>query len=370
MSALTPLFRYVLMHATRKNGFKLVLAFMTYYIYKYRGHALGTNRRSDLKQPKGAVPLLGHMPLISSVPPTQLYQFFLKLHVELGPVWSLSLPGVRMVQIDTPENIEHVHKVNFWNYEKGPIFKDVMGILFGDGIFSADGHEWRFQRKLASNIFSVRAFREYTSDVFVVEGKKVLEHLGRAADQGTPIDFHDLMHRFTLDSFGTISFGESFGCLDDLGVEVPFAFAFDDLLQIVTKRLIDPLWKIRERVTSTGKRAKEHQEYMYKHALKFIQKRREEGHRRQNRDLLQLCMEAKDENGQPISDDYIVDIFLNFTLAGRDTTAQALAWMFYLLHRDGTDKTIAKGLAAEADDVLGGQDPTYETYKRQKFAEA
>lgn len=57
-------------------------------------------------------------------------------------------------------------------------------------------------------------------------------------------------------------------------------------------------------------------------------------------------------------------------IAGRDTTAQALSWMFYLIYRDGTDTNIAKLLTQEVDDVLRGADPTYETYKQQKYAEA
>ncbi|KAF9900604.1 hypothetical protein BX616_002551, partial [Lobosporangium transversale] len=331
MSAITSIFQYLFTHATHKNNAKLAVAFFAFFLYKYRGHALGTRRRHDLKEPKGALPFLGHMTLLSSIPPTELYQFFEKLNEELGPVWSISLPNLRMIQIDTPENIEYVHKTNFWSYEKGPMFRDVMGVLFGDGIFGADGEEWRFQRKLASHIFSVKAFREYTTDVFVVESKKVLEHLGRAADQGKIIDFHDLMNRFTLDSFGTyeppklfyikatventliVSFGESFGCLDDITKEVEFAFAFDDLAEICSFRLIDPFWKLRERLTSLGKRAKMDRDVIRGHALRAIQKRKQEGHHGHRKDLLQLFMDAKTENGEPLSDDMMIDIFLNFT---------------------------------------------------------
>jgi len=57
-------------------------------------------------------------------------------------------------------------------------------------------------------------------------------------------------------------------------------------------------------------------------------------------------------------------------IAGRDTTAQALTWMLYLIYRDGADKDIAKILTKEVDDVLQGGDPTYESYKQQKYAEA
>ena len=79
---------------------------------------------------------------------------------------------------------------------------ELISLMHWVGIFTRDGAEWRFQRKLASHIFNVKAFREYTSDVFVIEGKKVLDHLGKAADEGTVVDFYALMLHFTLDSFG------------------------------------------------------------------------------------------------------------------------------------------------------------------------
>jgi len=44
---------------------------------------------------------------------------------------------------------------------------------------------------------------EYTSDVFVLEGQKVCDYLGKAADQKLVVDLHELLLKMTLDSFGT-----------------------------------------------------------------------------------------------------------------------------------------------------------------------
>ncbi|KAF9085790.1 Protein kinase alk2 [Mortierella sp. AD031] len=369
--AIAELVSNVLKHATRSNNLKLLFALSALFVYKYRSHAIGTRRRADLKEPKGAYPLLGHMPLLAMIPGTKLYDFFEKNYRELGPVWSISLPVIgRMIQGDTPEMVEHVLKSNFWAYEKGPIFKGALGDLFGSGIFASDGATWKFQRKQASHIFNVKAFREYTSDVFVIEAQKVLEYLGKAADAGTEIDFHALMLHFTLDSFGAVSFGESFGCLENIESKVDFAVSFDDLTATCSDRLMDPAWKIREALTKVGAKAKYDKNLIRKHSLEVIERRRRDGFKGAKKDLLQLFMEAKDDGGQPLSDEYLVDIILNFTIAGRDTTAQALSWMFYLLNRDGTDKNIMKTLIQEVDDVLGDGLPSYETHKQQKYAEA
>ncbi|KAF9360361.1 hypothetical protein BGX26_009713 [Mortierella sp. AD094] len=371
MSALVLLFRDMLVHATRGNVLKLFLAFAVFYIYRYRSHAIGTHRRRDLKQPKGAYPILGHMPLLASVPETELYQFFEKMYNELGPVWSISLPGFgRMIQIDTPENIEHALKTNFWSYEKGPILKGIFGELMGNGIFLADGANWKLQRQLSSHIFDIKAFRDYTSDVFVIEGKKVIAYLGKAADEGIVVDFQALMLHFTLDSIGAISFGKSFGCLDNVEVEVPFAVSLDDMLENCTRRLVDPMWKIRERLTGAVKRNDHDRRLIRNYALEIIKTRRCDGNQGNRKDFLQLFMEGKDSEGQHLSDDFLVDIIINFMGAARDTTSHALTWMLYMIYRDGADENIAKTLIQEVDNILGESDPTYDTYKKQKYTEA
>jgi len=132
--AITELVRFVLQHATKTNNLKILFALSAFFVLKYRSHAVGTRRRDDLKEPKGAYPLLGHMPLLAMIPGTKLYDFFEKNYRELGPVWSISLPFIgRMVQGDSPELVEYVLKTNFWAYEKGPIFTDALGDLFGKG---------------------------------------------------------------------------------------------------------------------------------------------------------------------------------------------------------------------------------------------
>lgn len=86
-------------------------------------------------------------------------------------------------------------------------------------------------------------------------------------------------------------------------------------------------------------------------------------------DLLQLFMDMK-EDGEPLSDDMLVDSVLNFVIAGRDTTAQALSWTFYLMHRREADPGVRKKLAQETDEILKGGYPTYESTKQQKYAES
>ncbi|KAF9358799.1 hypothetical protein BGX26_000871 [Mortierella sp. AD094] len=371
MSILISIFGRVLSHGTASNGLKIILGIVLFYTYKYRSNAVGSRRRFDLKEPKGAVPLLGHLPVLASMPFTEMCQFFEKQNNELGPVWSITLPGLgRPIQIDTPENLEHVLKTNFTNYGRGQLFKDITWELGGNSLFTSDGAQWKFQRHIGNGIFHVKAFQEYVSDALVVEGKKVLDILGKAADEGTIVDMQKLMLDYTIDVFGSISFGGSFGCLDNIEKKAPFVKAFEDMLEIFGNRLKDPTWKIREQPDGTRKRAESNKMFLRGHAQEIINKRRREGYSAAKKDLLQLLMEGRDDAGEPLPDDLIVDNIIAFTVAGRDTTAQALTWMFYSILRGCSDPEIIKNLVKEVDEVFDGSEPTHETYRKQKYAEA
>ncbi|KAG0362681.1 hypothetical protein BG005_004555 [Podila minutissima] len=165
---------------------------------------------------------------MSTIPGLKLNAFYEKMYNEFGPVWAISLPGIGcMIQGDSPEIVEHVLKTSFRAYEKG--------------IFQSDGPRWRFQRKLMSHIFNVKAFKEYVSEVFVNEGYKVIEYLGKAADQGTIVDF------------------------------LPFAVSFDSLNATCSDLLVDPAWRIRERFTSAGANSHHDKNLIAQHAYALME---------------------------------------------------------------------------------------------------
>ncbi|KAF9325792.1 hypothetical protein BG006_010740 [Podila minutissima] len=271
-----------------------------------------------------------------------------------------------MTEVDTPELLEHILKTNFWSYEKDDHFRSVFWDLVGNGILTADGHDWKHQRKLMDRIFTVNAFKEYITDVFVTEGQKVIDNLAKAADEGTVVDFQLLIQHFALDAIGT----DSFKCPDDVGKQVRFASAFDELLQFTAMRVVDPLWKIHEKFTGRGKKAQNDQDIVAAPCYRLMEKRRHEGFYGTKKDLPQWFLEAKDDVGNHLPDDLIKDMLVSITFAGRDTTAISMAWMLYSLHCTGADPDVLKKLVQEMDDVLQNGLPSYQTYKQQKFAEA
>ncbi|KAF9956549.1 hypothetical protein BGZ72_002683 [Mortierella alpina] len=357
--------------ATRPNAQKLLLTYLLYALVKYRHTSFGARPRPDLKGPSGW-PLIGNLLDVMLTPQNQILQQQVADHEKYGDVYSVSIPALgRIINVTDPEIVDHILRVNFWAYVKGPRARVNLEPLVGQGIFSADGEHWKWQRKLASNIFSVKAFRHYTSDVFCREGQAVIEYLNSVADTGKAVDMQQLFYCYTLDSFGEIAFGESFGCLVDPETEVDFAAAFDRLNNGLANRALTPSWRLRDWWNGNDVKIKRDSKAVRDFALNIIKKRRsqegEEGPR--NKDLLQLFMDLNNE-GETLSDDMLIDSVLNFVIAGRDTTAQALSWTFYLMHRSMASSEILEHLVKETDDVLAGGLPTYESTKQQKYAEA
>ncbi|KAF9128148.1 hypothetical protein BGW39_005310 [Mortierella sp. 14UC] len=364
------------------NPRKLLLAYALYLVYKYRRSVLFVRPRPDLPGPPG-LPLIGNFWEMATVPKTDFHQAQERNFNKYGKVYTMAIPGIgRTITTKDPEILDHILRTHFWIYEKGTRFKETLGPLAGDGIFTADGDHWKWQRQHASKIFTVKAFRQYTNDVFCQEAQRAINYLEKFADTGKAVDLQRLFYCFTLDSFGEIAFGEVFGCLDNPDKDVEFAAAFDRLNHNLAGRFLSPVWKLVDWWTGNDKQVEKDRAIVRDFAQRIIDRRRAErrsGSKHDEgkdvglgkKDLLQLFMDiGTEEGGTPLSDEMLVDSVLNFVIAGRDTTAQSLAWTFYLMHRREADPAIVSRIVEETDEILKGGLPTYETTKQQKFAEA
>ncbi|KAG0737059.1 hypothetical protein G6F57_002942 [Rhizopus arrhizus] len=160
--------------------------------------------------------------------------------------------------------------------------------------------------------------------------------LEKASIEGTIIDFHDVMFRFTLDSFVYLGFGIQLDTL--LNKEkVPFAVSFDFLQRLSAERFIDPLMGIKESLVnlfcSKEKTTRYNINIVDSFAQQVIGQRRKEMKegKTDHKDLLSRFMNTTNEYGERLSDRELRDNVLNFIIAGRDTTAQAVSWLFYCI---------------------------------------
>jgi cytochrome P450 len=214
--------------------------------------------------------------------------------------------------------IEHVLKSNFYSYEKGPFFHEILSSFLGGGIFNADGEQWKGQRKTASWIFNVRNFRDFMVKVFTQECAQLLEIFKRASESREIVDAQDLFLRFTLESFGRIGFGIE---LNNLGryregdlSPVPFAAAFDKSQSVVDHRFLNPWWKWTDYLTGAHSELKRCSKVIDGMAYSVIERRRQDPKRHQYDDLLSRFMDAKKDDGSSYSDKELRDVVINMIM--------------------------------------------------------
>ncbi|KDN47759.1 cytochrome P450 [Tilletiaria anomala UBC 951] len=354
----------------------------------YHDRPIFVTSRPELPKVTPAYPLVGNLPeLLRNLwhdPKRQygmlhLMDSFQKQFGKGGMPFTMTAPGAsfggRTVAINRPEYIQWAQKTNFENYEKGYHFrKNMQDVLSEHGIFAADGQVWKKQRKMASHIFSVGNFRTHVQKTVQSDLELLMKLAKDAADSGTRLNLPDVMFRFTLDTFGEMAFNANLNCLPTetkgLQEEVPFATAFDFAQQVMVERFFDPFWRFTECFSAQGRQMRRAVKVLRKTCFEIIDKRlanQASGmsmgavDNKEGKDLLQLFMDMG------LQRDELLPVVLNFIIAGRDTTAQALSWAFLELHKH---PDIVKKIREEASRVIGDRFMEYDDLKRLPYTNA
>eukprot|EP00746_Dinoflagellata_sp_MGD_P027051 gnl/MRDRNA2_/MRDRNA2_163744_c0_seq1.p1 gnl/MRDRNA2_/MRDRNA2_163744_c0~~gnl/MRDRNA2_/MRDRNA2_163744_c0_seq1.p1 ORF type:complete len:530 (+),score=82.30 gnl/MRDRNA2_/MRDRNA2_163744_c0_seq1:82-1671(+) len=275
-----------------------------------------------------------------------------------------------------PKNVEHILKTNFDNYPKGENLQKIFNDLLGRGIFAADGKEWFQQRKTTSHMFTAKLFKEHIYAVVKRNSEKLCSIL-KTSDPSKPVDVFNLMNRFTLDTIGEIGFGKSIGSLED--ATSPFLQSFDRAQEIVMFRFLNPFWWIYRFLKSgTERDTKEHMTRLDQYSrevardLQSLFKKEAENPQEANttgalKSFVGMFLADAQKRKGNVDETQLRDLVLNFLIAGRDTTAQALSWTVFLLclHPEVEEKAIQ-----EIRNVCGDDGPSYDDLNRMNYLQA
>lgn len=202
-----------------------------------------------------------------------------------------------------------------------------------------DGEKWKQQRKLASFEFSTRVLRDFSCAVFRRNAVKLVGIIAHFSKAKQAFDIHDMLMRYALDSIFKVGFGVELNCINGSSSEdgAKFIKAFDDANELVYRRYIDPFWKLK-RILNIGSEAvlKRNIQIMDKFVHRLIQQKRKllqenQQYSMEKEDILSRFLEARKKDPEKMTDEYLRDIILNFMIAGKDTTANALSWFIYAL---------------------------------------
>jgi cytochrome P450 len=272
--------------------------------------------------------------------------FVLAVAREYGPVAQTRIAWLSICWITGPEAARYVLQENHFNYDKRVPTLSFVRRIVGNGLFTSDGKFWLRQRRLVQPAFHrdrVAAFGE----IMTAEELAVAERWERLARTGQPVEVGNEMMRSTLNVVNRALFGAA-AEQDARAVSE----LMTTLLEDVTFRITNPFYPPPGVPTSRNRRFAEALRTLEAIVYRIISERRRMP---RDDDLLALLLNAQDEEtGEGMSDQQLRDEVTTFYLAGHETTAVALAWVWYLL---SSNPDVAHRLRAELTSVLGGRPP-------------
>ncbi|UHS59101.1 cytochrome P450 [Agrobacterium vaccinii] len=247
---------------------------------------------------------------------------------------------------------------------KGEQVRRALGSALGEGLLTADGAHWKWQRQSVAGAFRHDKLLELQPTMIAAAERTRDKWLARP---GTTIDIgHEMMHT-TFDIIVETMMSGGHG-IDVNRVEQ----SISDFLKPTGWSFALGLLKAPEWIPYPGRgKATAAVDFLRSSLMHVVETRRKAPEDRQ--DLVTMLMAAADpETGRTMTDAEIVDNLMTFITAGHETTALGLAWTFDLLARY---PDIEAKVLAEIDVVTGGSNVTSEhvsqlTYTRQVFSEA
>lgn len=247
--------------------------------------------------------------------------------------------------VNHPDLVKHVLQDRHTNYRKG-FFYERMKVLVGEGLLTSDGDFWLRQRRLASPAFH----RDRIARLQTAMARRTTEMLDeweRYQKSGEVFDVAAEMMRLTLGIAGETLFS-----VDLLGDAEAVGEAAADALEIINIRGNSLLLLPTAIPTSQNRRLTRAVRTLDGVVNDIIARRRAgEG----GDDVLQMFVDAEDaDTGERMSDRQLRDEVITMLLAGHETTANALAWTWYLLSKH---PSVMRALRKEVDEVLAGRTP-------------
>jgi cytochrome P450 len=260
-------------------------------------------------------------------------------------------PG--MIVVAHPEGIKHVLWTNRQNYVKGSVYAGARRVM-GDSLLTLEGDAWKERRNLEQPAFHRKSIERLAAQM-VSSGASFFDALVRRADGGTvTIDAHREMVQLTLDVVVRALFGQ---ILESNPVSYETLSAALELVSDGANRLVLPAW-----VPTPGNR-KLHRTLatLDRTMYSFV-----DTARRSDRgdSLLSMLVNTRDASGAPLEDRVIRDEVMTMFIAGHETTALTLTWLFTLLYNRSD---VISRMQAEVDETLGSRAPSFDDLPNLRY---
>jgi len=293
--------------------------------------------------------LIGNFPLGSRDPLAVLTTWARKF----GDIFYYRAGWVDVFFLNHPDYIESVLVTNHKNFIKDRVMRNSRW-FFGDGLLTSEGAQWMRQRRLSQPAFHRERIAAYTRTM-----TDYAEEMMGLWKDGETCDIHQEMMRLTVKIVVKVLFNVA---VTAEGEKV--TAALNVLMQQGTGgKMVLPAF-IRylpvPAVLRVRRAVRQLDEFVY--GIIRNRRRREPD----TGDLLSVLLQAEDQDGSRMSDRQLRDEVMTFLLAGHETTALSLSWMWYLLSQH---PKVEEKLHQELRQVLNGRVPEAEDLAQLPYSE-
>lgn len=283
------------------------------------------------------------------------------VRLELGP----RLAHLPAFLIRRPEHVHHVLLEARDSYPKSFDYRFLARSL-GQGLVTSEGRLWARQRRLIQPAFRHSHVVGFT-DAMIEASLETARRWEELSARGTPVDVASEMMRLALDVVGRTLFSSDLaGAVDEISPAVGL------LVRDVVERMASVAGLVTLSVpvlpTPANRRVGRALGTLDAVVARLIAGRRALPEERRPADLLSALLAARDETtGEAMDDLQVRDEVMTFLLAGHETTANALAWTWYLL---STHPLAARRLRDELRSTLAGRELAADDIEKLTYTSA
>jgi cytochrome P450 len=274
---------------------------------------------------------------------------------QYGPASRFSVGPQKIYLFNEPELIRELLVTQHRSFHKSRVLQRTK-IILGEGLLTSDGDLHKRQRRLAQPAFHRDRIATY-GEVMIQRAA----NMGRMWKDGQIVDMHHEMMRLTLSIVAKTLFdAEVEGEANEIGAALT---ALVDMFPMLMNPFSDLLKRLPLPRTLRFARALKR---LDRTIYAIIASRRASSEDRG--DLLSMLLMAVDEEDGSggMTDKQLRDEAMTLFLAGHETTANALAWTWYLLAQNPAHRRL---LDAEIEDILGDRPPTPADVPKLRYTE-
>jgi cytochrome P450 len=257
-------------------------------------------------------------------------------------------------QLSHPDHIQQVLQTNVANYRKGRDYR-ILKLSLGEGLLTSDGALWQRQRKMTQPAFHSAQIAGFVR-VMENHALAMMERWETLAASGQSFDVLPDLMRLTLNIVSEALFSTNLE--SDIAV-------IKETLDVGREYTVDRAWSVvRVPQQLPTRRNLHHRRSLANfHAIldRMVEERRKSS--AQVNDLLSMLMDARDEDGAPMSAKQLRDEMATLLTAGHETTTLVLAWALFLI---GSNPEVAERMSGEVG-FLNGRAPGYEDLSRLRY---